>query len=165
MAHNSNAFGGDAQKWAKGLAAWGYRELLSSRSRAPFFTSCEGTACVIIPWVQPDRLRLTVLYGCKRALSAKRLSDCSAGELVVNWRQHCRAFIVCELDPSTLPFLKTIDHDGTRNAAKELMREYFTVAIPALGEFDLALGTSLEIFEAKPFERASEVIIDALSHH
>ena len=45
------------------------------------------------------------------------------------------------------------------------MREYFTVAIPALGEFDLALGTSLEIFEAKPFERASEVIIDALSHH
>jgi hypothetical protein len=164
MARKSNAFGGEIQRWATGLAAWGLRELLRSRSNAPFYAKCAGVPCLILPIVDPDHVKLTVLYGCKRALSAKRLTDSSEAELISEWRKICRAFIVCELNPSNIPFLRVHDHNATRNAASALLDQYCLVGVPTLADLDQALGTSLEISETKPFKRVTEAI-SAIGHH
>lgn len=164
MARRSNAFGGEIQSWATGLAAWAFRELMRSRSNAPFYAKCAGVPCLILPIVEPDHVQLAVLYGCKRALSAKRLTDSTVGELVLDWRKVCRAFLVCELDPSSIPFLRAHDHNATRNAASALLDQYCLVGVPSLADLDQALGTSLEIAETKPFKRVTEAI-NAIGHH
>lgn len=163
MAHRSRAYGGEIQPWAKGLAVWAFRALVSSRAHAPFVGLFNGIPCVILPRIEPHRIALLVCYGSKRALSIRRLTELSADELCRDWRSLCRGYIVCDLDPSRLPLLQAVDHNCTRNAAYEMLDAYFMTGMPTLAEIDASLGTRLEIAEAKPLEHARR-LVDAAKH-
>lgn len=162
MAH-TNAFGGEISRWAIGLAKWALCELVRTRSHGVIVSSCEGVPCAVLPAIAPDHIRVLVLYGCKRMLSVKRLTEADVEDLTGNWRNYARGFLVFELDPRSLPMLTAIDHDCTRTARSALLDEYDCVSMPSLAEIDLALGTSLELSESKPLEYASQVI--NASHH
>lgn len=86
-----------------------------------------------------------------------RIADTSPFQLAVDWRAYCRAHVLCEVNPGQTSELIGWDHDCTRNAKSELLL-LDNLRLPALSELDTALGTSLELFETQPLERAREAI-------
>lgn len=143
------------------LAAFGYRQIVESRALKPFFAiHDDGTACILVPDVQPDKVGLTIFYGALRRLSAKKLTDSTVEDLITNWRLHCRAFVSAELDLSRLPHLKCTGHDATRHAGIALDDAIY-VPMPSLSEIDAALSTSLELHEVDQLGLATKFIVEA----
>lgn len=122
MAAQSNAFGGDFQRWSRYLTNWSLEQLAIWRGTVkPFVTDFEGVPCVIVPSVSRYHIQLTTFYGPKRALSAARLVSTPAADLAANWRNYCRAFVSARLDPRSVPHLIPEDFNSTRNARNEIL--------------------------------------------
>jgi hypothetical protein len=136
----NNTFAGDFLPFSRRLAAWGFCKLVETRSRAPFIAAFAGKPCVIVPVVEADRVRLTVFYGALRRLSVARLAVEDIDNIIDGWRDHCRAYVRCELGRALTP----LDHNATRNAASALIEPGEWVQMPSLAEIDAALQTSLQ---------------------
>lgn len=136
----NNTFAGDFLPFSRRLAAWGFCKLIETRSRAPFIATFAGTPCVIVPVVEADRVRLTVFYGALRRLSVARLAAEDVNDIIDGWRDHCRAYVRCELGRGLTP----LDHNATRNAASALTEPGEWVQMPSLAVIDAALQTSLQ---------------------
>jgi hypothetical protein len=134
-------FAGQLSPWARSAASFAFTKLVEAKSHVPFLCTHENSKpCMIVPEINPDRVRVTLLYGVRRsALSPNKLAAAAAVDLVANWRGLARAFVVAELNPT----LVGIDHNATVRAANELIDPYFPY-LPTLPEIDYALGTMLE---------------------
>lgn len=147
--HNPATFRGAASPWAQSLANYVAKELVRSRSRAPFITKFgpTGRGMVLVPLIEGDKLTILALYAAK--VSARRLdrfaAAASAGlifELARCWQTLSRAFVIFVLDLTRRRIIKVTDHDATIRAASELSK-FRCVDVPELYEFDDALGTTL----------------------
>ena len=134
------AFAGTLSPWARSAANWALTKLVESRSRVPFL--CQhpnGKPCLIVPQINADCVRVTLLYGVRRsALTPNRLAAVDAASLVKEWRTLARAFVIVELNPA----ISGVNHNSTVRAANELLDPYFPY-LPTPSEIDSALGTTL----------------------
>lgn len=152
MATQSNAFGGEFQRWSEYLANWSLKELAVSQSSIkPFITDFGAVPCVIVPSVSHYLIRLTTFYGPTRALSAARLMSTPAADLAANWRRYCRAFVSARLDPRSVPHLIPENFDATRNARNDLLSGG-PQWCPEFEFLDEMLGTALGTCSPDPLE-------------
>ncbi len=138
--NNPRAFAGTLSAWARNLSGWGHFELLESRSCRPFVARHEtDRPCLIVPKVEPDRVTLLVMYSIRRALTPDHMTD-SIPDLIAQWDNLSRGYVLSEIDPHTDPHFRGLDHNATVRAANELTLPPFAY-FPSLSEVDAALRT------------------------
>lgn len=130
-------------EWVVRSMLFATEALLKSRSHVPFFaTHPNGKACVILPIVGREKLRIQLLYDLHN--EGLRATFCLTDfeKIRANWRKYCRAYVDFRIDPLKSNYPVAIDCEGTVRAQRELAKTPM-IYPPTKQQIDAALGTKL----------------------